>query len=166
MNSYKYIQKGHKEAQQEAQQEARQYVGSVVNYDEQAHINKRREEKSKTEQAEKRTKTKETSERNTAHKNERTPDNRAKAKKQRAGPSPDKNTDTLPKVPPFPTGEKASGSQGKPKNNNPTIVLNRNTSLKENQVGHEIIKDQNQILKDHLLLDKMGKHQTQNMTLT
>ena len=44
------------QAQQQAQQEARQYVGSVVNYAEQALIYKLREEKSKTEQAEKRTK--------------------------------------------------------------------------------------------------------------
>ena len=44
------------QVQQQAQQEARQYVGSVVNYDEQAHINKLREEKSKTEQAETKTK--------------------------------------------------------------------------------------------------------------
>ena len=39
-------------------------------------------------------------------------------------------------------------------------------NLKETQVGQEIIKDQNQIIKDHLLLEKMGKKQTQNMTLT
>ena len=44
-------------AQQQAQQKARQYVGSDVNYVEQAHINKLGEEKSKTEQAEKRAKT-------------------------------------------------------------------------------------------------------------
>ena len=41
-------------------------------------------------------------------------------------------------------------------NQNMTI-LNRNTHLKENQVGHEIIKNQNQILKDHLLLNKKIK---------
>ena len=39
--------------------------------------------------------------------------------KQKTGPSPKKNIDALPTVPPFPTGEKASGSQDKPKNNNP-----------------------------------------------
>ena len=44
-------------------------------------------------------------------------DRRAKAK-AKTGPSPKKNIDTLPKVPPFPTGEKPSGSQDKPKNNN------------------------------------------------
>ena len=44
------------------------------------------------------------SEHNTEHKNERTPDNRAKPK-QKADGSP------LKPVPPFPTGERASGSQ-------------------------------------------------------
>ena len=51
-------------------------------------------------------------------------------------------------------------------------------SLKETQVGQEIIKDQNQKIKDHLLLEKIyskkhqkqkqtqSQHQTQNMTLT
>ena len=55
-------------------------------------------------------------------------------------------------------------------------------SLKETQVGQEIIKDQNQIIKDHLLLERkyskkrqkqkqkqkqtQPQHQTQNMTLT
>ena len=42
----------------------------------------------------------------------RTPDNRPKAK-AKTGPSPKTN------LPPFPTGKKASGSQDKPKNNNP-----------------------------------------------
>ena len=57
-------------------------------------------------------------EHNADHKNEQTPDNRPKAK-AKTGPSPKRNTDALPTVPPFPTGEKASGSQDKPKNNNP-----------------------------------------------
>ena len=119
------------QAQQQAQQEARQYVGSVVNYAEQAHINKLREGQSKTEQAEKRTKTTETSERNTEHKNERTPDNRSQAK-QKAGGSPKE----LSPVPPFPNGggeNASSGSrdypesehearrpQGRPSNTKPT----------------------------------------------
>ena len=103
------------QAQQQTQQEARQYVGSVVNYAEQAHINKLREGQSKTEQAEKRTKTTETSERNTEHKNERTPDNRSQAK-QKAGGSPKKSPG---KLPPFPTGEPAPGSQDQPKYDNP-----------------------------------------------
>ena len=45
-----------KQVQQQAQQEAQQYVGSVVNYAEQTHINKLREEKHRTDQAEKRAK--------------------------------------------------------------------------------------------------------------
>ena len=45
-----------KQVQQQAQQETQQYVGSVVNYAEQAHMNKLREEKNKTDQAEKRAK--------------------------------------------------------------------------------------------------------------
>jgi len=49
-------------------------------------------------------------EHNTAHKNEQTPDNRAKAK-AKTGPSPKKLNQSLP---PFPTGEKASGSQDNP----------------------------------------------------
>ena len=47
------------------------------------------------------------SEHNTEHKSERTPDNRAKPK-QKADGSP------LKPVPPFPTGERASGSQDNP----------------------------------------------------
>ena len=43
-------------------------------------------------------------------KNEQTPDNRAKAK-AKTGPSPKKLNQSLP---PFPTGEKASGSQDNP----------------------------------------------------
>ena len=46
--------------------------------------------------------------------NDRTPDNRSKAK-QKAGSSPN----NLEPVPPFPTGETASGSQDKPKYDNP-----------------------------------------------
>ena len=42
------------QAQQQAQQEAQHIDGSVVNYAEQAHLNKVREEKAKTEQEEKR----------------------------------------------------------------------------------------------------------------
>ena len=54
-------------------------------------------------------------EHNTHHRNEQTPDNRAKAK-AKTGSSPKKNSPAnLPTVPPFPTGEKAPGSQDKPK---------------------------------------------------
>jgi hypothetical protein len=49
-------------------------------------------------------------EHNTDHKNEQTPDNRPKAK-SKTGPSPKKLNQSLP---PFPTGEKASGSQDNP----------------------------------------------------
>ena len=48
-------------------------------------------------------------EHNTDHKNEQTPDNRPKAK-AKTGPSPNRNQN----LPPFPTGEKASGSQDNP----------------------------------------------------
>ena len=65
--------------------------------------------------AEKRAKRLETPEHNTDHKNVQTPDRRAKPK-AKTGPSPLKR---LEPVPPFPTGEKASGSQDKPKSNNP-----------------------------------------------
>ena len=66
-----------------------------------------------------RIKAKQTSEHNTAHENERTPDNRAKPK-QKAGPSPKKSpAKLLAPVPPFPTGEPASGSQDQPKHDNP-----------------------------------------------
>ena len=41
------------QVQQQAQQEAQQYVGSVVNFAEQAQIDKLKEQKTKTEQAEK-----------------------------------------------------------------------------------------------------------------
>ena len=107
------------------------------------------------------------------HKNERT-NNRAKPKKQRAGPSPNKNIDTLPKVPPFPTGEKPAGSQDKPQNNNPESEHeakgNRgrprnNQGPKPNTQGpkpntqgpHPVIKDK---------INKENQIQTQNMTLT
>ena len=49
------------------------------------------------------------SDRNTDHKNEQTPDDRPKAK-AKTGPSPNRNQS----LPPFPTGEKASGSQDNP----------------------------------------------------
>jgi len=48
-------------------------------------------------------------EHNIDHKNEQTPDNRPKAK-SKTGPSPNRNQS----LPPFPTGEKASGSQDNP----------------------------------------------------
>ena len=83
-----------KQVQQQAQQEAQQYVGSVVNFAEQAHINKLREDRTKTDHAEKEA-------------TPSTPDRRGKAKAN-TGPSP-KSV-----LPPFPTGETASGSQDQP----------------------------------------------------
>ena len=104
----------------QTQQVAQQYVGNGFNYAEQAHLNKFREEKAKTEQeeqrakrehmnklreekakadlaklraemAERRAKQSETSEHNTVHRNEQTPDNRAKAKAKTGSP-PKKNS--------------------------------------------------------------------------
>ena len=127
----------------QAQQEVHQYVGSVVNYAEQAHLNKLREERTKTEQEEKRSKREhmnklreekdkadlaklraEMAERRAkqaeqirtyiGHRNERTPDNRAKPKAE-TGASPTKSPGNLPPVPPMPTGETSPGSQDKPK---------------------------------------------------
>ena len=89
-------------------------------------MTKPKEEKDKTdldklraEMAERRAKRSDTPEHNTDHKNEQTPDNRAKAK-AKTGSSPKKNGPAnLPTVPPFPTGETAPGSQDKPKHINP-----------------------------------------------
>ena len=90
---------------------------NAINYAEQKHLNKLREERNKTEQADaksnERINTKQTSNHNTTHRNEQTQHNRAKAK-AKTGPSPKRNTGALPTVPPFPTGEKASGSQDTP----------------------------------------------------
>ena len=112
-------------AQQQAQQEAQQYVGNVIQYAEQAHreqqrakreqLNQMRKEKEQAElekeRAEKKAKRAERSEHNTEYKTTpSTPDNRAKAK-AKTGPSPKKLNQSLP---PFPTGEKASGSQDNP----------------------------------------------------
>ena len=104
----------------QTQQEAQQYVGNVINYAEQAHLNKITAQKNKTEQADaklnEQLKTQQTSNHNTTHRNEQTPDNRAKAK-AKTGPSPKRNSGALPTVPPLPTGETSSGSEEKPKNN-------------------------------------------------
>ena len=60
----------------------------------------------RAEMAEKRAKKTKTSEHYTEHRNEQTPDRRAKAK-AKTGPSPKRNTGTLPPVPPMPTKEKS-----------------------------------------------------------
>ena len=74
------------QVQHQKQQEAQQYVGNVINYAEQAHIDKLREERAKTEQADaklnERIKTKQTSNHNTTRRNEQTPDNITKHKKK------------------------------------------------------------------------------------
>ena len=109
----------------QTQQEAQHQVGSVINFAEQAHRNAIRAQRNKTEQAEaklnERIKAQQTSNHNTTHKNERTtstPDNRANPK-AKTGPSQKKSPGKLPPVPPFPTGETASGSQDKPTDDNP-----------------------------------------------
>ena len=155
--------------------------------------------------AEKRANISETSEHNTDHKNERTPDNKTKTKKAKTGASrPEHNADHKNER----TPDNITKIKQKPdlrlrkilmhyqqyhhslqekkhlgaKINQKTPILNRNMNLKETQVCQEIIKDQNQIIKDHFLLEKRysKKHQkqkqkqkqtqsqcqTQNMTLT
>ena len=110
----------------QTQQEAQHQVGSVIVFAEQAHRNAIRAQKNKAEQAEaklnERIKTQQTSNHNTTHKNERTtstPDNRANPK-AKTGPSPKKSpAKLLAPIPPFPTGEQASGSQDQPKHDNP-----------------------------------------------
>ena len=107
------------QVQHQTQQEAQQYVGNVIYYAEQAHLNKTIAQRNKTEQADaklnEKVKTKQTPNHNTTHRNEQTPGNRAKAK-AKTEQSPPK---TLEPSPPFTTGEKASGSQEKPKYDNP-----------------------------------------------
>ena len=110
----------------QTQQEAQQYVGNVINYAEQAHLNKIIAQRNTTEQTDAKLneniKAKQTSNHNTTHRNERTtstPDNRANPK-AKTGPSPKKSpAKLLAPVPPFPTGEPASGSQDQPKYDNP-----------------------------------------------
>ena len=109
------------QAQRQTQQEAQTHFTNVTSRITEFAENQYRQEKQKKEQAQKeaaeankKAKASEKSEHNTEHKNERTPDNRAKPK-QRAGTSPKE----LAPVPPFPTGEKASGNQDKSKYGNP-----------------------------------------------
>ena len=154
-------------AQQEVRQEAHNYVGSVMNYAEnqyqskmgaakaqaekelrEAKVQAEKEAKEATakakkeaEEATKRAKASEKSEHNTEHKSERTPDTRAKAK-QRAGGSPSKP------VPPFPTGERASGSQDNPEyTHEPKGKPGRPTNTKSKQI---INQHHHQILNNHI----------------
>ena len=99
------------QAQQQAQTHFTNFNGRITEFAEHQY----RQERQKKEQAlkeaddaKKRAKPSDKSEHNTDHKNERSPDNRPQAK-QRAGGSPNK----LAPIPPFPTGEQASGSQDK-----------------------------------------------------
>ena len=94
------------ETEERARAEAEQYVGHIGSWFEQQAAHERKQK----EQANERAKKAETEARKAEHTNQRTPDNRPTAK-QRAGPSPPRQ---LPVIPPFPTGEQASGSQDNP----------------------------------------------------
>ena len=186
------------QAQHQAQQEAKQYVGSVIQYAEQAHIdqlskekrakrehmNQLRKEKEqaelerlRTEMAERRAKRAETSEHNTEYKaTPATPDNRAKPPKKQKQVLHDliiilnimliikmskhpiidqrlKQTPDLRLIKTYHHSLQEKKHLGV-KINQKTIILNRITNLKENEVGHEIL-NQIQILKDHLLLKRI-----------
>ena len=116
------INQVHQQAQQQAQ-DAHNYIGNVINFAEVRHQNLIAQGKSRTDSAEK--KAKDSNEKQKKAENElhntvykqspSTPDQRAKPK-AKTGTSPKK---PLPDVPPFPTGEQASGSQDKPKYDNP-----------------------------------------------
>ena len=103
-------------------------------------------------------------EHNADHKNEQTPDNRPKTQ-AKTGPSPNKN------LPPFLTGETASGSQDKPKNNPESDHepkgnqgRPRNTQgPKSNNQGPPPVR-KNKTKKNQT--QTQSQHQTQNMTLT
>ena len=149
------------QAQQQAQQEACQYVGSVVNYAEQAHIDKLREGKSKTEQAEKQTKKSETSEhilfiKMSEHQIIEQSQSREQELHQRKA---------LVNYRHFPLE-----SQHLEVNiNQNMIILNRNTSLTETkQVDHQILKDHNQKQKQKQkpqVLDKRPSQTTKHNQL-
>ena len=157
------------QAQQQAQQESRQYVGSVFGYAEQAHINKLREEKPKTEQAEKRTKKQK-------HQNIilfiKMSEHQIIEQSQSREQEFHQRKALVNYYHHFPMENQHLENQHLEVNiNQNIIILNRNTSLKENQVDH-------QILKDHLPLKrkssnkekakaeaKAKSNQTQSMTL-
>lgn len=103
------------ETEAQARAEAQQFTGNVFSYAEQQHLQKTAELRKEKEEANQRARKAENRANNVEHKNERTPDNRPKAK-PKSGPSPKKG---LPPVPPYPTGEQASGSQEQPKYDNP-----------------------------------------------
>ena len=103
------------ETEAQARAEAQQFTGNVFSYAEQQHLQRTAELRKEKEEANQRARKAENRANNVEHKNERTPDNRPKAK-PKSGPSPKKG---LPPVPPYPTGEQASGSQEQPKYDNP-----------------------------------------------
>ena len=103
------------ETEAQARAEAQQFTGNVFSYAEQQHLQRTASLRKEKEEANRRARKAENRVNNDEHKNERTPDNRPKAK-PKSGPSPKKE---LPPVPPFPTGEQASGSQEQPKYDNP-----------------------------------------------
>ena len=101
------IQQTQAQSRSEAEQ-FMQYTGRMFDYAEEQH----RREQRKTAEANQRAKKAETSAHNAEHKNERTPE-RNQGKKTKTGPSPKKE------LPPFPTDERASGSQDKPNYSEP-----------------------------------------------
>uniref|UniRef100_UPI00404B1636 hypothetical protein n=1 Tax=Flavobacterium sp. TaxID=239 RepID=UPI00404B1636 len=86
--------------QQSAQQEAQHYVGNLINFAEVQHQSQMAAAKEKAEK----------SEHDIEHKSQRSPNTRAKAK-QKADDTP------LNQVPPFPTSERATGSQDRTRYN-------------------------------------------------
>ena len=103
--------------QRTAQQEAQHYVGNLMNfaenqYQSQMEAAKKAKEKAEKEARDAKRKEEEAkkSEHDTEHKSQRSPNTRAKAK-QKADNTP------LNQVPPFPTSERATGSQERPRYN-------------------------------------------------
>ena len=111
---------------------------------------KRNEQRTKTKKAER-------AERNTEYKaTPSTPDNRPKAK-SKTGPSPNRNQS----LPPFPTGEKASGSQDNPESTHePKGKAGRPTNTQAKTKVQKIYSKKNQKHKQ-----KQKQKQTPNTTL-
>ena len=141
-------------------------------------------EKLRAEMAERRAKRSETSEHNTEYKaTPSTPDNRTKPNKQQEPELHVLNIMLIIKMSKHPIiyqrlkqkpdlrlietyhHSLQEKKQVEVKINQKTIILNRITNLKENEVGHEIL-NQIQILTDQLLLKRIPLKQTQDMTLT
>ena len=148
------------QAQQEAQQEARQYVGSVVNYAEQAHTNKLEENPKQNRQRNEQKKQK--------HQNiilfikmsEHQIIEQSQGREQELH-----QRKALANYRHFPL----ENQHLEVNINQNMIILNRNTSLKEKQVDHQLLKDHSQKKKQKLqVLDKKPsqKKQTQSTTPT